>query len=462
MRRTTALLLVIPWLAREDGLRRLPPPGGAAAVVAAPHTGTETVDTAAAVAALGEFDELCRAHGGVPWGVPLCGPIVLVDPPSRLAVANRPDPERAFVSLGSALVGRLPPDVPIANTAVEWRGTRWTMVMLPLPTDRFNRLRLLAHESFHRIQPALGAALTTPVNAHLEERDARLWLRLELRALVRALEEEGDDAARRSAADAMLFRAHRNRLYPGSDTLEALLEMGEGLAEYAGIRFAATATGETPARAGAWAQQRFERTPSFARALGYGTGPPLGLLLDRWRPGWQAHVAAMRSPARELAAALGLPAASTPPGPPAASAIVSRARRYGHDSLATEEDARAVERAARLADYRRRLVDGPVLVLPLRWLGGGFNPNTVVPFGALGTVYPRRTFESDWGVLEVTGGGGLVAEDHASLRIEAPPELPDAARATVSGPGWVLTLAPGWSVRRAARPGDFEVARDNR
>ena len=94
------------------------------------------------------------------------------------------------------------------------------MVSLPLPTDRFLRIRLLAHESFHRMQPELGLRATDAASAHLESESGRLWLRLELRALAEALRTQGA-RGRGAAMDALLFRAARQRLNPGAERLES-------------------------------------------------------------------------------------------------------------------------------------------------------------------------------------------------------------------------------------------------
>ena len=39
------------------------------------------------------------------------------------------------------------------------------------------------------------------------------------------------------------------------------------------------------------AMDAVERNPTLVRSFAYATGPALGLLLDRWAPGWQRRVA---------------------------------------------------------------------------------------------------------------------------------------------------------------------------
>lgn len=311
---------------------------------AAAHT--QAVDTAAAIQALAEFDDACRGAEAL-WPVELCGPLVLVDPATRLAVANQPDPDEEFGSHGGAFVGEWPDGMAVANTALDWGGTRWAVVMLPLPEDAFTRLQLLAHESFHRIQPELGLEVSDPMAAHLDEEEGRVWFRLELRALARALATDGTES-RDAVLDGLLFRRIRNASFPGSASVERQLEAHEGLAEYTGVRFALDVTGAD------WDEvarkvEDFERRPSYVRSLGYGTGPALGLLLDRYDPGWRLDVGHAPDLAERLATALSA-AEPDPEARPRTDLATRRAAAYGSDVVRVEE----AERAERLAVERSR------------------------------------------------------------------------------------------------------------
>jgi hypothetical protein len=418
-------------------------------------------DTARAVAlpgpaegaafALERFARACALADGH-WAVPLCGPVVLVDPQTRLAVANQPDPGREFAAAGAVFIGRWPDHNPVANTAVEWDGEYWAMAMLPVHHEPFEQLRLLAHESFHRIQPALGLSTEDPHAAHLDELEGRLWLRLELRALAQALDTD-DTAARAAATDALAFRAWRQSRFAGSAASERMLEANEGLAEYAGTRFALDATGD-PVSHVARSTRRFEERRSYVRSLGYGTGPALGLLLDRYLQGWRDGLEAVPALADMLADALGFDALAVREAP------VARAAAYGYDAVHEEERTRATEREALLAHYRARLVDGPVLELrgtsEFRY---GFDPNSVVPMGERGTVFPTAFFMDAWGTLRVERGGALMSPERDRVLITAPTTLPRAGERELHGDGWVLELAPGWRVVAGNTRGDFRLAK---
>ena len=444
----TALPNLTPGPSISAARRRLRRWGWLGLFIATPGlvTAQTPADRAAALTGVKEFAAACLRDGGKLWGLSLCGPLVTVDGETGLAVATEAPPEGSFEPEGALWIGHVPEGMQVANTAFEWNGRLWSSIRLPLPTDQYLRIRLLLHEAFHRIQPDLGLNARDAINAHLDERDGRYLLRLELRAMAAAVTASGA-AARQATEDALLFRQQRNRLYPGSDTLENSLEIQEGLAEYTGTRLALDATGLPAARV-AEATTDFERRPTYVRALGYGTGPLLGLLLDRYAPTWRTRIH-QAGFAAQLGPAVGFVAPAD-----FAAAVAQRAARYGGDSLARVEDERAVARARAVATYRALLVEGSVIILQADDMMRSFNPNNLVPLGANGTVYPTGTFQAPWGVLTVEAGGALVAPGNREVRVAVPARL-DSTMTVFEGDGWKLELKPGWRLRPGPRPGDF-------
>jgi hypothetical protein len=73
-----------------------------------------------ATRALREADAICQSDNGALWGTSLCGPVLLVDPVTRLVVANQLDRENRLKSNGESFVGKLSEQINIANTAVDW------------------------------------------------------------------------------------------------------------------------------------------------------------------------------------------------------------------------------------------------------------------------------------------------------------------------------------------------------
>jgi hypothetical protein len=418
----------------------------------------QQLDTSRALSALRDARAACESDAGALWGRSLCGPIALVDRQTRLVIANDTVPQKHFLRLGDGYVTTLPENQYVANTSFPWAGRTWTMVALPLPQDRFARVGLVMHEVFHREQEALGLRQPDALNNQLDMRPGRTWLRLEYRALARALESLPDqNAARHHAESALIFRAKRRSLYPGSDSLEATLEIQEGLAEYTGQRLAMQLTGESPARVAKFVRD-YETTPTFVRAFAYGTGPAIGILLDQFDPSWREKVRKNRDIGALLAQAIHFQGPRDLDETPRA-----RARDYGWEDVDRSEAARDAARAPTMQGYRARLGAGPVVTLrqskdSLAW---SYDPTELVGFDLESTVYPSGNLSAPWGKLTVDHGGVLVQNDFSWIKIGLPSAPIAAGAREIKGDGWTLVLNPGWSLRPdPSRSGSFVAGKD--
>jgi hypothetical protein len=411
------------------------------------NAGQASIDRDAASKALTEWNNVCNKYTFL-WGKTLCGPTLLVDPSTHWVVSNT-DPGAGFEKGDGVYIGRLPEQFTPANTSITWQGREWAMILLPLPGDPFVRFALLAHESFHRIQPGLGLSASDALDPSLDTEPGRVWLRLELRALARALRSDGS-AARESAVDATIFRTYRDRLCPGTEQMEAAMEKQEGLAEYTGVFVALRETGDINSRE-ARAIEAFEDSNAFARSFGYAVGPALGLLLDRYAPEWRKRASSAPSLDSLLISALSVHFARD-----LERLARERAPMYGYRAVLSAEDEREQRQQAFLSRLRKEFLDGPILEFPSApEMRRNFNPQTLVPLPPHGTYYPNGTFAANWGKLEVESGGALVSPDNRSLRIPAPVDI--QAR-PIRGPGWVLQLAPSWTIRPSERPGNYVLS----
>lgn len=410
---------------------------GLAACHATPttHQPTDPISLVEAKRVFSEAEAHCARDGGRLWQVPLCGPLLVVDPQTRAVVANR-GLTTQLTARDGVFVGSLPPGLQIANTAITWGDIRWTEIMWPLPADRDGRAVLIMHELFHRVQPELGFTVTEAANVHLDEIDGRYYLQLELRALAAAVQASEPLARDRAVADALALRAARYERYPAAECEEDALERNEGLAEYTGV----TLANSEPNRVAAIVRALAARTddPSLVRSFAYATGPAYGLLMDRYVPGWQRGVARAPTTWHGLRERLTTTATAD-----------AAAERHGGQALRASELARAERRAAERARYQALLVDGPLLVLPFSHMKIEFDPRAVVPLGDHGSVYPKLRVIDDWGVLDASDGA-LVRADWSAVVVTAPPSI-----------GWRLTLARGWKITAGARAGSFTIARGN-
>jgi hypothetical protein len=414
----------------------------------------EAIDTSLAARAFKQAEELSAKDGGRLWGIPLYGPMFFADRQSHFIVANMSDPNGALTKRGDVYVGTLPQNISIANTAVEWSGRRWTMVAWPLPDLKYVRGRLLMHESFHRIQPALGFHIADLPSQHLDGEDGRTWMRLEIRALSEALTQTG--SARAAAAkDALLFRDLRAQLCgPDAARSEEQLELNEGLAEYTGFKLSGMPSAAIPIRAAARLDQ-MESSDSFARSFAYVTGPAYGLILDTVSPTWRKLAVKGEPPDHILASALKFQAPAD-----LREAAKSRLLAYDGDQVVAQETSREAAHEKRLAQYKEKFVDGPVLSFaPGENFGFSFDPNAVDSFPPLGSVYDGARVTDSWGVLEAGSADVLFVRDAAGLITEVRVAAPAVSEAPLSGDGWTLKLNSGWQLKPGARKGDWTIAK---
>lgn len=418
----------------------------------APTPAAATIDPAQAESIFQQANSICTRDAGAFWGHTLCGPMLLVDPDDRSIVANQADAGGVLKPSGSVFAGVLPASEPISDTTMTWSGTRWCELLWPWPMREDPDMRhvTLAHELFHRIQQDdLHIPKNDGDNSQLDTLDGRYLLQLEWRALATALQAPTSAARSTAIADAILFRRERYRLFPAAAGNEAALESNEGIAEYTGVRLGLL-TPDERTRYAVRDLSAFVRFPSFVRTFAYATGPAYGLLLDQADPGWLHNFAANASGERfdqRLSTALHLPH-------PDFTQLHAREAVYDSDgTLHTQELANEQKKRTELAAYQAKLVDGPVLALPLAHSSFQFKPQSLVPLGDLGTVYPTMTLEDAWGTLNVESGGVLLRKQPRVAIVSATGFDP----VILHGTGFTLTLKPGWTIQPGPRKGDLEL-----
>ena len=381
-----------------------------------------------------EAGTICQRDGGRLWGVSLCGPMVFADARTRTLATNQPRPRAEW-----------PPALGFGNAPLEWGGTRWAAYIWDFTTslgDARARREFLLHELFHRIQPELKLITTTGQNAHLDTLEGRVWLRLEWRALVRALGQSGEDR-KRAVSDAAAFRLARRSQFANAAENERVEEIREGLAQYTGIVAAADSRADAVASTIEHLAAA-ERQETFLQQS-YATGTAYGILLDDASADWRRRVRSDSDLGQMLMAALGVSAVAD---------AVEASARYGGAEVRAAERTRDEQRRARLLELRNRFVDGPGLLVPSGG-SGTFNAVGATPIPGAGTVFvmPYRQ-RGAWGTLEATKGV-LVNED-GTRRLPGPVRIEGA---TLTGDGWTVTVAPGWTVRSGPRSGDYQIIR---
>jgi len=316
---------------------------------------------------------------------------------------------------------------------------------LPLPANKNDRVRLLTHELFHRAQPALGFKLYNVSNDHLDQKDGRVYLRLELEALKAALLASSRTDMKTHLRDAFIFRNCRRSLYAGSDTTENLLELNEGIAEYTGLIMSGMNKKEVQKDivkgiAG------FLTNPTFVRSFAYQTTPIYGYLLYDMNKEWNRDISVRTNLTEYFMKAfdIALPDYLN-------DAATTTMDRYNGQSIVAEENAREEKTKERIAEYKRRFLEQPHLELRFINMNISFDPRNIMPLEDKGTVYPTIRVTDNWGILTVENGA-LLSANFDKITVCVPTAISDAK---VVGDGWTLELRNGYTVQKGTASNDY-------
>jgi hypothetical protein len=360
------------------------------------------------------------------WKTPLYGPMLFVNPQNRLTYANMPDSAGILKPEGGIYTGSLPKDVMVANTAIYWGGRTWSVLLWPLPEDRNERLNLLLHESFHRIQEQIGFPAKSPTADHLSTMEGRIFFFLELQALKVALQKP-INRRQTDLANALAFRQKREQLFPRTFANERILEMNEGLAEYTGASL-----GRSDLRPHLYAQiDTAGNRKSLIRSFAYLTGPIYGLLLQEKAKHWTQQIDSNANFPDLISRYYQVKASNAPD-----ESI------YEGAAIRLSEQQKETIRLQTVAAYTETFMRRPVLRITLVKMSVIFNPNTLFDLGDYGTIYPTGEVKDNWGHLKVNKGGMLLKDWHI-VSVPVSGQL-DMAALHLEGDGWTLDLKDGW------------------
>ncbi|CEA16070.1 hypothetical protein ING2E5B_1320 [Fermentimonas caenicola] len=372
------------------------------------------------------------------WDKNIYGPILLVDPNSREAFANVQDANNELTPNSGIFIGKIPRDLPVSNTDITWNGTHWAMLSLPLPEKLYDRIDLVTHELFHCAQQALGFSPLREENNHLDLRDGRIYLRLELAALEAALKSNRLSKSEEHIRNALIFRKYRQMIYRGSQVSENSLEILEGLATY---------TGQVMSGRDKWEWREylihrintFEETPSFVRSFAYETTPVYGFFLQQKDYFWNKKVDNETNLTDFFSEVFGMDA------PIIFHTYVKQvAEDYNWRRIVDQETKRAKSNISILDEYREKFFEQPHLEIRLEDMKMSFDPKNLIPLDEdEGTVYPTIVIKDNWGILTVEEGGALLRSDWRWVIVSEPLEITSSL---LTGNGWEIELNEGYQI----------------
>ncbi len=364
------------------------------------------------------------------WDMDLYSSMLLVNPQTREVIANEADTAGILTGSEGFYTGYLPPQVNIANTALHWSGKHWAMLLLPLPEYKHDRINLLAHELYHIMQPSLGFGFHNTANNHLDEKNGRIYLRLELEALKKALQASSNRERRQHLTSAFTFRKYRHQLYPGADSSENLLELNEGLAEYTGFVISDRSQKQAAEHFAA-SMEAFLANPTFVRSFAYQTIPIYGYLLSSRQKYWNKQITPETNLTSYFMKAFKI---NIPDDLKSESELI--APIYNGKQVVLEETKRTEAKTKLITEYEKIFVEQPHLELYFEKMNVSFDPRNIIPLEDKGTVYPTLRVTDKWGILTVEKGA-LMSPDWKKISMTLPTKI-DGNK--IAGDGWSLVV----------------------
>lgn len=386
-----------------------------------------------------KIEDICNRDSGKLWGENLNGPVMFFDRATRKVVADRPDANGLLKLKDGVYNGLYPRESMVGITAVEFGGTLFALVPLPVEEDPYRIISRAVHSLFHGYQRKLGIGSSSFNATNMDEKEARIWLKLEWKALKKAINSEGEEQLL-AIRDALIFRGSNRETYPKFASLENQFEAYEGLATFTYTLFEAPSSEEYKSRLFDYLD-RIYALQSYSRIYGNIHGALYATLLyDR---GFDFKTIKtdkidLGEMVRELYA-IELPRVCR-------DVAGSIAISYSIDEIIKEEEKRLQVIKEQLNNQLSDFTEKPVVYFELESPYFDFEPEDVNSLDTLGTLYNALRVSDNWGKLTVDKNGCLVSNNYKYMRITARGYKSDKNH--IYGDGWQLILNEGWEITK--------------
>jgi hypothetical protein len=384
-----------------------------------------------------EVSEICAKDGGSLWGTDVCGPVMYVDRESRKIIASASDNEGLLKIKDGVFTGSYPKEKIIDVIATEYGGTMFAMVPIPSQEDEYRIKAQTFHALTHVMQKKKGIAPQPFNNRHMNDRIARMWLKLEWKALYQALSSEGKERDL-AIRDALIFRGARHESYPAYTNDEIRFENYEGLATFTYTKFCTSNSDEQKQRLLDGINTYYQYR-TYSQYFGFIQGALYSFLLEA--KGFD--FGSLNSDNTDLGSItatmyeISLPEIVR-------DVAGSIAINYDIDKIREEETARERRIKEAINKELDAFTERPVLFIELESPSFGFETEDPNSLDTLGTIYRSLRVSDNWGKLVVDQTGCLVSHNLKEVRV--PAKGIKLSRNHISGEDWNLILTDNWEV----------------
>ena len=306
-------------------------------------------------------------------------------------------------------------------------------------------MRTMTHMSFHVWQDRLFGPSGGWDNSHMNQKEARISIQLEINALMHAMKSIGDERVN-AIRDALSIRAERRRVFPAAAARhENVFEFHEGIATYSDTILSEITMEEILADLRLRAEG-IRYHPSLMGVFGYTTGALYGHLLDTTDVNWREGIRYGVDLGQLLKDAIGITELTT--------FDEIDLSQYGYADILAFETERVIAHERVVEDIRTAFANEAVMNIPTTMRNPGMNVSlaSILIVPGLGQVFGAIVmFDGVFGRFEMhdgfyVPGRGFIATDMRQVGNR------------VYGPGWIIELNEGFEVY-PTRGGNYTVRR---
>ncbi len=384
-----------------------------------------------------DIEQICNRDSGKLWGQNLYGPLMFVERGTRRIVANQQDNEGILKSNNGVFTGIYPKELILSNAPVKYGGKQFAMTAIPPDSDKYRIETRAIHSLFHRFQENEGVTASIFNVSNMDEKEARLWIKLEWKALRKALNSEGEER-QLAIRDALIFRGSNREQYHKYADDENRFETFEGLATFTYTMLCTSSPEEFKTRLFE-NLDRIYSMDSYSRSYGSIEGALYATLL--YEKGFD--IKKIKTDNFDFGSAvkdlynIELPTICRDVGG-------SLAVNYNMEAILKEEAIRDAQIKESILNQASIFTQKPVVFLELESPYFDFEPEDIHSLDSLGTLYTSIRVSDNWGKLTVEKGGCLVSNNLKFIRITAKSYKIEKNR--ISGDGWHMILNNDWEL----------------
>ncbi|MGM0463038.1 MAG: hypothetical protein ACQEQW_00130 [Bacteroidota bacterium] len=383
-----------------------------------------------------EVEKLCNIDDGELWGENLYGPILLIDTRTRKLYSNVQDEQGLLRPKEGIYTGSYPREE-VINYALEYGGTMYAMAPMPEEEDYYRITSRCIHGLFHCLQIRKGMDTPDYNTSHMSEPTARLWLKMEWKALERAIRTKGE-TRRQAIRDALVFRSARREMYPRYIQDENRFENYEGLASFTYMKIGTSGKDEYLKKLLDYFHMIYDFR-SYTFSYGFVHGNLYAHLLNEAGFDFSSIESRDSDLGKILMDIYDITL-------PEISRDIAGSLAFNYDIDRVKEEERVREEYLREGLRRRtaKFTEKPVVLLELQSPNFSFEAEDTDPVDTLGIIYQTIRVSDNWGKLAVEEGGCLLSPDLKFLRIPAKDVKKEKQH--ITGEGWHIVLNNNWEM----------------